>query len=80
MMFVAVVVTKTKPFSRVLTFLKTKTTQLHVDHQQAGFMVNRNRISVMVDPNCINIPKYILIGYISLSNRGWRKIYRFTMI
>ena len=28
----------------------------------------------MVVINCINIPKYTLIGYISLLNGGWRKI------
>ena len=28
-----------------------------VDPQQAGFMLNRNRISGMFVPNCMNIPK-----------------------
>ena len=58
-------------------FFKEKTNQhrtLHLDPQQAGFMVNRNQISVMVVPNCMNILKYTLIGYISLSNGEWRKI------
>ena len=56
---------------------KEKTNQhrtLHLAPQQAGFIVNRNRISVMVVLNCMNIPKYTLIGYIYLSNGGWGKI------
>ena len=56
---------------------KEKTNQhrtLHLDPQQAGFIVNRNRICVMVVPNFMNIPKYTLIGYTYLSNGGWRNI------
>ena len=43
---------------------------LHLDPQRADFMVNPNCINVMVVRNCIDIPKYTLIGYISLSNGG----------
>ena len=46
-MFVAVVVTKRKGFSSVLTFSKN---QHHLSPQQAGFIVDRNRISVIVVP------------------------------
>ena len=64
--------------------LKEKTNQhqtLRLDPQRAGFIVNPNRICVMVVRNCMNIPKYTLIGWISLSNGGWRKIiYRLKMI
>ena len=45
----AVVVTKRKGFSSVLTFSKNNQHRtLHLDPQQAGFIVNRNRISVIV--------------------------------
>ena len=37
-------------------------------------MDNPNRINVMVVRNCMNMPKYTLIGYIYLSNGEWRKI------
>ena len=33
-----------------------------------------DRMNIMVGRNCMNIPKCTLIGYISLSNGGWRKI------
>ena len=58
------------------SFLKTKNQHrtLHLDPQQTSLMVNRNRISGIVVPNCMNIPKYTLIGYISLSNGGWSMI------
>ena len=35
---------------------------------------NNNYNKGMIVINCMNIPKYTLIGYISLSNGGWRKI------
>ena len=77
-MFVAGVVRKRKGLSSVLTLAKKKTNQhrpLHLDPQRAGFMVNLNGIIVMVVRNCMNIPKYTLIGYmLSLSNGGWGKI------
>ena len=63
-MFVAVVVTKRKGFSSVLTFSKNKN-QInipHLAHQRAGFMVNPNGISIMVVPNCMNIRKTHLSG------------------
>ena len=47
-------------FLSVYLFTEKQTNQhqtLHLDPQQAGFMVHRNRISVMVVPNCVNIPK-----------------------
>ena len=73
----AVRVTERKGFSSVWNISKKKTNQhwtLNLDPQQVGFIVNINRISVMAVTNCMNIPKYTLIGYISLSNGEWRKI------
>ena len=69
-------VRKRKVFSSVLIFSKKKNQHrtFHLDPQRACFMVNPNRINVMFVRNCMNIPKYTLIGYISLSNGGWIKI------
>ena len=73
-MFVAGVVRKRKGFFSMLTLSKKKTNQhrtLHLAPQRSGFMVDPNGICVMVVRYCMNIPKYTLIGYIFLSNRGW---------
>ena len=54
---------------------KEKTNQhrtLHLDPQRLGQSQYNEEMVVMI--NCINISKYILIGYISLSNGEWRKI------
>ena len=68
------VVTKRKGFFSVLILSKKKTNQhrtLHLDPQQLGQShYNKNMVVI----NCMNIPKYTIIGYISLSNGGWRKI------
>ena len=67
------VVTKRKGFSSVLIFLK-KTNQhrtRHLDAQPLG-QSHYNKDVVVI--NCMNIPKYTLIGYIYLSNGGWRQI------
>ena len=44
---------------------------LHQDPQQLGQSHYNKQIVVI---NCMTIPKYTLIGYISFSNGGWRKI------
>ena len=56
---------------------KEKTNQhrtLHPDPQRLGQSHYTCYNKEMVVNNCMNISKYTLIGYISLSNRGWRKI------
>ena len=73
-MFVAGAVTKRNGFSTVLILSKKKTDQhwtLHLDPQRLG-QNYYNKDMVVI--NCMNIPKYTLIGYISLSNGGWRKM------
>ena len=69
------VVTKKKGFSSVLILSKEKKTNqhwtLHLDPQRFG-QSHYNKEMVVI--NCMNIPKYTLIGYISHSNGGWRKI------
>ena len=70
-------VTKKKGFSSVLILSKKKTNQhrtLHLDPQRLGQSHYNKEMVVINSVNCMNIPKYTLIGYISLSNGGWRKI------
>ena len=70
----ASVVTKRKGFSSVLIVSKKKTNQhrnLHLDTHPLG-QSHYNKEMVVI--NCMNIPKYTHIGYISFSNGGWGKI------
>ena len=65
-MFVAGVVTKRKGFSSVSILSKKKTKQhwtLHLDLQRLGQSQSNKEMVVI---NCMNIPKYTLIGYIYL--------------
>ena len=74
-LFVAGVVTKRKGFSSVLIDPFKEKTNLHrtlnLDPQRLG-QSHYNKEMVVI--NCMNIQKYTLIGYIYLSNGGWRKI------
>ena len=65
------VVTKRKGFSPVLILSKKKKRHptLDLDPQRLG-QSHYNKEMVVI--NCMNIPKYTLIGYIGLSLFKWR--------
>ena len=84
-MFVARVVTERKGFSSVLIFSKkNKTNQHHTLHLDPQRLDQSHYNKEMVVNNCMNIPKYTLIGYMYILIK-WRVEkdryrYRFTMI
>ena len=67
------VVTKRKGFSSVLILSKKKNQHrtVHLHPQRLG---QSHYSKEMVVISCMKIPKYTLLGYISLSNGGWGKI------
>ena len=65
------VLTKTKGFFSVLILSKKNSTADPSSRPQQPGQSHYNKEMVVI--NCMDIPKHTLIGYISLSNGGWRK-------